>query len=1214
MVLQLKLTIGILALFLSFNALGQEGPGGVRGDATNRFWFDVNDLSSTSNDGDAISTWSNKGGNSNDATQGVSSSRPTFENDAASAMNNFPVLRFDGANDFLEIADNSDLNTGAAQAQRSFVLVFRTGGDVATRQVLYEEGNKTRGLNIYINAGAVYVAGWNTPNDGPGAPWAFGSINTPVAANTDYVISFVKAGNVTTTGTINGYLNGTNFGTINNIGLLYAHSGRISIGAKRTGTRYETGQSGGNGQYFAGDIAEFIHYNFSLGDAERIIIENSLAAKYGLSLASNDIYTMDNASNGDFDNDVAGIGAAADGSQNTVAMEEAIVRITGQDPLTAGDYLIWGHNQGGYCNLEDVPAGLSFRLATEWRVSESAETGNLEVAYVVTGIHSGSVANIRLLTDTDNDFSDATVTAPTSTNGDTAFFSGVNLADSEYMTIATSDQFVDPSVTTTRWTGATDSDWFTASNWDAGVPTSTVRAIIPSSATTMPSIGGGGAEVRNIDIESGATLTISGVNELDIYGDFNCNGTFVYNKSVLNFLGTCGVSQINVTAGTAIHSFTINKSPGATISGGRVDLIETLTLTLGQLNTNGELRIISDINNTGRIAEITGGSITGDIEMQRYIAAGETHWRFLCNAVSGADLEQYDDDFVTSGFPGTDWPDWPTAADPWESMWLYDETIGTTLDDGYVAPASTSVIPGVGEGVWVWCGDSLGGTNAFTIDYTGPANTGDIDLPVTFTNTGTPTADGWNMVGNPYPCTIDWDASGWKKTRMANAIQIWNPQTASYATYINGVGANGGSRYIASSQAMWVYATANNPRLTISENCKVDADYAFIKADTEPDPVQVVRIEARDGQYADELVFRFEADATEAYDAHYDALKFSHKEAVTPLFSSFVGGKDYAINTMPKPEGHYSIPLRIVVPEAKQLEIVATDLEAFADASCIILEDVVTGEHTNLFTDTYTFQHDGTGDGLRLVLHVFNAPKVTGAEVACADAAAEVTAEVEGDGPFVFKYTNRSGEVVREVSNETGLDTWSNAPVGAYQLSVATGSDLCPTQLAVVNVDAPAAITINESITEPSCMDCTDGSIALKVEGGVAPYEVTWTDANGGQVSPNDLGQGTYYCFVQDANECAITKSFQIEPATPGADPELRVLIYPNPVASTLQMQLNGAEQSNYTILNITGELVQTGVFTANETVDVSDWASGTYVVRFESNGTILTERLVVRH
>lgn len=81
------------------------------------------------------------------------------------------------------------------------------------------------------------------------------------------------------------------------------------------------------------------------------------------------------------------------------------------------------------------------------------------------------------------------------------------------------------------WTGATNTDWNTASNWsNNSIPSTGTSILIPASAIQMPLVDTAtGAAAHNLTIESGASLTIAtdslqGGN-LTITGNLTCNGT-----------------------------------------------------------------------------------------------------------------------------------------------------------------------------------------------------------------------------------------------------------------------------------------------------------------------------------------------------------------------------------------------------------------------------------------------------------------------------------------------------------------------------------------------------------------------------------------------------------------------------------------------------------------------------------------------------------------
>ena len=74
------------------------------------------------------------------------------------------VASFDGGDDYIEIPNSTDINS-QIHSQRTISLWFQADEINITnrKQVLYEEGGGSRGLNIYLDSGQLYVGGWNIP-------------------------------------------------------------------------------------------------------------------------------------------------------------------------------------------------------------------------------------------------------------------------------------------------------------------------------------------------------------------------------------------------------------------------------------------------------------------------------------------------------------------------------------------------------------------------------------------------------------------------------------------------------------------------------------------------------------------------------------------------------------------------------------------------------------------------------------------------------------------------------------------------------------------------------------------------------------------------------------------------------------------------------------------------------------------------------------------
>lgn len=96
----------------------------------------------------------------------------------------------------------------------------------------------------------------------------------------------------------------------------------------------------------------------------------------------------------------------------------------------------------------------------------------------------------------------------------------------------------------TTWTGATSTDWNTASNWNpATVPTSTDNVIIPSSGiTNFPVVSG-------LTIDAGKTVTLNSNTRLTVNGNIVNNGTLTLESGATLVQGTG-----NTASGTGVYN------------------------------------------------------------------------------------------------------------------------------------------------------------------------------------------------------------------------------------------------------------------------------------------------------------------------------------------------------------------------------------------------------------------------------------------------------------------------------------------------------------------------------------------------------------------------------------------------------------------------------------------------------------------------------------
>lgn len=419
-------------------------------------------------------------------------------------------------------------------------------------------------------------------------------------------------------------------------------------------------------------------------------------------------------------------------------------------------------------------------------------------------------------------------------------------------------------------------------------------------------------------------------NDVEVQESWVNNGNFVHGDNTVTL---SGAQAAFVTGSNEFYNLVVNKT-ASTNNMGSIAIRKELKLDNGLLQTNDDLTILSDENGTARIAKVVNGNISGDITVQRYLETTHHDWHLLSSPIQNATLEDWNDDIMTMGFPGSNFPNFY-----FNNCTYYDETFTGHKDNGLLNANDVN--------------DEITNTQAWrvylpagvrTIDVTGAVYVGDLDLDLSYTNSDSILHDGWNLIANPYASTIDWDeGTGWVKNGIRDAIYIWNPLNSQYTTYVSGAGTNGGSQYVPSSQAIWVQANQNNPSIQIKEDAKSAVDAAFKNAVVHNDLFQVKLI-APNG-FADEVVIRTHQDATHEYDDMLDALDLRSPMDYVPSLG--VKGQDdthYSVYSFAWADQEEYISLPVTTNESGAFTFSFQNIDQFTNATCLIFEDMTTGE------------------------------------------------------------------------------------------------------------------------------------------------------------------------------------------------------------------------------------------------------------------------------
>ena len=405
--------------------------------------------------------------------------------------------------------------------------------------------------------------------------------------------------------------------------------------------------------------------------------------------------------------------------------------------------------------------------------------------------------------------------------------------------------------------------------------------------------------------------------DISVMGNWTNTGNFIEGVRTVTFNGS-GNQTINSTGGENFYNFTVAKNSGAVNFGSdSLRIRGTLDVQLGTVNTNNKLVLLSDANGTARIAALDQGVISGDIIAQRFMPGGSNkrRWRYMSSPINvggSLSLSQFIDDIFVSGTGGTS-NGFDSSPNNSSSIRHYDETIDGGADDGWVDPASINTTYATGSGFEVFGRGNRATQNPFdvnsipldaTIDLIGSVNRGNITKNLSYTNHSVTTADGFNLVGNPYPSAIDFNSPNITKTNMLNAFWVYNPNTGSYGVFdaeLNS-GTNGITRYISSGQGFFVKATSINASISFTELCKTaNEPFTYFRAKKTTSLGNLVRMNVvKDSLTNDELIIAFRENASKLNTDNSDLGKFFNDQL--NFYSKSSNGVNLTINEYPIPE------------------------------------------------------------------------------------------------------------------------------------------------------------------------------------------------------------------------------------------------------------------------------------------------------------------------
>jgi hypothetical protein len=377
--------------------------------------------------------------------------------------------------------------------------------------------------------------------------------------------------------------------------------------------------------------------------------------------------------------------------------------------------------------------------------------------------------------------------------------------------------------------------------------------------------------------------------------------------------GNVPTGDVEIPSGAEVHVTASSSTPSTCHNinintGGSLIIDEGKALTVsGSITNNGTLNLNSDAGGIASLLVEDTSPITGTNNIQLYLTGGGAptayKWHYISLPVPGVSVDE-----IILGRINFD-------------LAKYNEGLVTTSqDDGWVASDGyvyymESIIPNLffttidlGKGYSYYYGSD----QLYTINGSINSNAVSVSLDYDTGNSHNTDIIGFNLIGNPFTCTLDWDVvatfNGLPKTEVSSAIYFTKDYTI-IPTYIPGTGGtDGGTNLIPPMQAFFVDARASGQSITLPVTAKTHSTTARFKGETESVPL--VRLLLEDGESWRDAIVSFNEKAELSFDNSFDAYKLSKSLGTMNLWTR-LSNIDYAINCVPFPETSIEIPVGI---------------------------------------------------------------------------------------------------------------------------------------------------------------------------------------------------------------------------------------------------------------------------------------------------------------
>ena len=532
--------------------------------------------------------------------------------------------------------------------------------------------------------------------------------------------------------------------------------------------------------------------------------------------------------------------------------------------------------------------------------------------------------------------------------------------------------------------------------------------------------------------------TLSSSLDMKVYNTLKVDGTLTHSSSGLSVEFNGGNTGLFSGSGTAnlkrLHN---NQELNLSLTCSNINIDEMLYNSNSKVttNTSSTLTLKSDVNHSAGMLKVgASNEFVGNLTAERYfsISASNGGWINIASPIENttmASLASATGLSLCGDFTGANFSH--LGCGNFTSLYFYDESLSAgTFANGWksagaILSYSTSNTLSSGNAPFVWAGPN---TNRITISGSPELDNSSINV----TKTGVTTEDGWNLISNPYPCSIDWDSFRTRNPTINSSAYAYSPSNGNWSPI-----SSGGS--IPHCQSIFVQTSSNS---TVNFNlADLSSSYNanFARSFNGINSPLAIKIVGDVNSYNDEIFLNTGASFSTSYDVGYDVGKL-----LTPI-PDFAPNIYFLDSMQNKISNNYinnnqsvSIPMEAVVGTYAHgnYTISFDNLPAFMIGACISLEDLHNGIITDLRIDSsYTFLSDTNSPSPRFLIHINTAYNINVTNSTCFnDSSGIINLYGNTINGSVFKLFNSQGTLIDSIIALNNTVLFNNLHAGNYSI------------------------------------------------------------------------------------------------------------------------------------------------------------------------------------